>query len=195
MQSQMPKQVRGMKRNQIIQQWLRGIEDPNYEVFPTKKEGKYIIKPRDTSIPSGEPVKKLVKDHSCDNLKEMDQDYLSRNEQMETPQRRDSTINLEILEQLRSLGEELRNDRFKKEQKQYIKHVVNKELAKPRIKSKYVPEMFPNEAIPSSLGSPSGLPQVEPQPTPQSEPHEEPALCAAYPSGKPQPVFRSRIRR
>lgn len=33
------------------------------------------------------------------------------------------------LEQLRSLGEEIRNDRFMKERKQYIKHVVTKELS------------------------------------------------------------------
>lgn len=191
MQTQMSKPVRGMKRAQIIQQWLRGIEDPNYEVFPTKKEGKYIIKPRDTPIPSGESVKKLVKDHSCDNLKEMDHDYPSENEPNPAPihksirphstPQQDSTINLEILEQLRSLGEELRNDRFKKEQKQYIKHVVNKELAKPRIRSKYVPELFPND---EQQAVPQVPPQVEPQPTPQSEPHEESA-----------PVFRSRIRR
>lgn len=40
------KYVRGVKRNQIIQRWLQGIEDPEYEVFPTKKEGKYIVKLR-----------------------------------------------------------------------------------------------------------------------------------------------------
>ena len=70
----------------------------------------------------------------------------------------DSTINLEILEQLHSLGEELRNDRFKREQKQYIKHVVNKELSKPRVRSKYMPDLLPtdeptqplNESTPSS---------------------------------------------
>lgn len=33
----------------------------------------------------------------------------------------------------------MHNDRFKKEQKQYIKHIDNKELNKPRIRSKYVP--------------------------------------------------------
>lgn len=28
---------RGVKRNQIIQRWIQGIEDPEYEVFLTKK--------------------------------------------------------------------------------------------------------------------------------------------------------------
>ena len=44
------KYVRGVKRNQIIQRWLQGIEDPEYEVFPTKKEGKYIVKLRETKL-------------------------------------------------------------------------------------------------------------------------------------------------
>ena len=39
----MTKHVTGMKRNQIIQRWLQGIDDEEYEVFPTKKEGKYIV--------------------------------------------------------------------------------------------------------------------------------------------------------
>lgn len=40
------KRVTGSKRLQIIQNWLRGRDDPDYEVFPSKTEGKYIIKPR-----------------------------------------------------------------------------------------------------------------------------------------------------
>lgn len=35
-----------MKRQQIIKKWLQGIDDPEFEVFPTKKEGKYIVKKR-----------------------------------------------------------------------------------------------------------------------------------------------------
>lgn len=47
----MSKYVRGVKRNQIIQRWIQGIDDPDYEVFPTKKEGKYIVKLREKSEP------------------------------------------------------------------------------------------------------------------------------------------------
>ncbi|KAK8840664.1 hypothetical protein M9Y10_030439 [Tritrichomonas musculus] len=86
-------------------------------------------------------------------------------------------INLEILEQLRNLGEELRNDRFKKEQKQYIKHIVNKELSKSRIRSKYVPELIPE------------VPQESP---PREEESESTDLSIQEPV---EPVFRSRIRR
>lgn len=36
--------LRGTKRLAIIQKWLNGHEDENYEVWPTRKEGKYIVK-------------------------------------------------------------------------------------------------------------------------------------------------------
>ena len=39
----MSKYVRGVKRNQTIQRWP-------HEVFPTKKEGKYIVKLRENKI-------------------------------------------------------------------------------------------------------------------------------------------------
>lgn len=42
----------------------------------------------------------------------------------------DSTVNLEILEQLKLLGDEIRGKRERKEQKQLIKHVVEKQLSK-----------------------------------------------------------------
>ena len=38
--------VRGLKRQQIINRWLQGHDDPDFEVFPTKKEGKFIVKKR-----------------------------------------------------------------------------------------------------------------------------------------------------
>lgn len=195
------KYVRGVKRNQIIQRWLQGIEDPEYEVFPTKKEGKYIVKLRETKLEdqTNNDVDKQSVDVDADKQSvDVDNDVESETESTPPPvikQRRprtssstipstrpDSTINLEILEQLRNLGEEIRNDRFKKEQKQYIKHVVNKELSKSRIRSRYVPEMFP-ESVESEPVEPK---PVEPEPQPQPvEP--EPVI--------EQPIFRSRIRR
>lgn len=195
------KYVRGVKRNQIIQRWLQGIEDPEYEVFPTKKEGKYIVKLRETKLvdQTNNDVDKQSVDVDVDKQSvDVTNDVESETESTPPPvikQRRprtssstipstrpDSTINLEILEQLRNLGEEIRNDRFKKEQKQYIKHVVNKELSKSRIRSRYVPDMFP-ESVESEPVEPK---PVEPEPQPQPvEP--EPVI--------EQPIFRSRIRR
>ena len=42
----MSKRVPQSKRLQVIQKWINGRDDPEYEVFPTKKEGKYIVRPR-----------------------------------------------------------------------------------------------------------------------------------------------------
>lgn len=185
----MSKYVRGVKRNQIIQRWLQGIEDPEYEVFPTKKEGKYIVKLRESPLEetSSEPPVNVSGIASQVEVEEPPVSVAGIASQVEvtepkprpraierTTSSSDSTINLEILEQLRNLGEELRNDRFKKEQKQYIKHVVNKELNKSRIRSKYVPDLIPQEnESPVSIAKPEPEPQLEPEP----------------------PKFRSRIRR
>lgn len=184
----MSKYVKGIKRNQIIQRWLQGIEDQDYEVFPTKKDGKYIVKLRENKAPvkSGNPPLEVAQSninitenndadndnnnndneaklsHTGDESEPKDVELSRRRiagaqrittrpskmkqiQAVSSPVNNDSTINLEILEQLRSLGEEIRNDRFKKEQKQYIKHVVNKELNKSRIRSKYVPDILPTE--------------------------------------------------
>ena len=59
----MSKHVTGMKRNQIIQRWLQGIDDEEYEVFPTKKQGKYIVKLRTKPL--------IHRDKSSDNLNEI----------------------------------------------------------------------------------------------------------------------------
>ena len=222
----MSKYVTGMKRNQIIQRWLQGIDDEQYEVFPTKKEGKYIVKQRKQPL--------IHRDKSSDNLNGMlessdnsnvnssdncirdvaagkvsnsNDEPPSQHEEAQpthTPTRipnrvkqhstqrttspphqvatHDTTINLEILEQLRSLGEELRNDRFKREQKQYIKHVVNKELSKPRIRSKYVPDLLPTDDI-------HDPPHESPHDPSHDPPQEPPDVIESTPS------FRSRIRR
>ena len=57
--------IRGCKRLAIINKWLRGIDDEDYDVFPTKIEGKYIVKPRDkTSTKNTKPENKSVKTKS-----------------------------------------------------------------------------------------------------------------------------------
>lgn len=50
--------IRGSKRLAIIQKWLNGYEDPIYEVLPTRKEGKYIVKKRDSRLDEKEADEK-----------------------------------------------------------------------------------------------------------------------------------------
>ena len=42
----MSKHLTGSKRLAIIQRWINGHDDPNWEVLPTRREGKYIVKKR-----------------------------------------------------------------------------------------------------------------------------------------------------
>ena len=205
------KYVKGVKRNQIIQRWLQGVDDPDYEVFPTKKECKYIVKLRETPLTDKHEVESIVDESNEVPVDEVPVDVTPPNETVKrAPTRKQPTttngINLEILEQLRNLGEELRNDRFKKEQKQYIKHVVNKELNKSRIRlqsnsfdeikrSKYVPDVFACKASPltkSNVNSQRELCTTNEQPANDSTTNEQPTNEITT---NEQPIFRSRIRR
>lgn len=236
----MTKYVRGMKRNQIIQRWLQGIEDPDYDVFPTKRDGKYIVKPKQSKIT--EPVSQTDSltepsslHESIDELSQDIPDPVDQDDSVSEPTPKSTihmnsmpvkqykppiqrsnydsisngnfapqTINLEILEQLRNLGDELRNDRFKREQKQYIKHVVNKELSKKtqdfnlnesRIRSKFVPDMFPdtaNESVNQNNSDISSNIKSNDQVKTESDIQPEQPICRA---DFAKQIFRSRIRR
>ena len=134
--------VRGSKRLKIIQNYLNGKEDDEFEVFPTKKEGKYIVRKRTEPIakPQVEPIVKPSVEPPV-----VEQPIAKPKS---TPQPiYDPTINIEILKQLKLLGEEMKSNREKKEQKRMIKEVVNKQMMKqPRYnytQPQYIQE--PNE--------------------------------------------------
>ena len=66
--------IRGLKRQSIIDNWLNGVEDPNFEVVPTKAEGKYIVKQRSNSdkthamgIPNSDTAETQVASKQDDN--------------------------------------------------------------------------------------------------------------------------------
>ena len=167
--------VRGTKRLQIFQRWLQGIDDPDFEVFPTKVEGKYIVKKRTEPLP--EPNKEHVIDNTTDNTtyntneqvdeqtnkEPSEQTYEEPTEQTKPTQSKktvtkpkplptvpkrirerhispedrrsdsnpaDLTVSYEILNQLKELGNELKQQRIKKEQKSMIKQVVQKQMTK-----------------------------------------------------------------
>lgn len=153
--------LRGSKRLQVIQRWLQGIDDPIWEVFPTKKEGKYIVRQRKTPLTpqtqspevdnEDDPVDVEETDQSIDT--EPHEDIID-NEEPSTPPSKpkpkpkssvtrkqpqpvkkpqytssfDPTINLEILNTLKSLGDEIKREREEKAQKRMMKQVVHKEL-------------------------------------------------------------------
>ena len=148
------KYLTGSKRLQIIQRWLNGVDDPEYDVLPTRKEGKYIVKPRKTTMTTDineesteqteqeqEPIEGL---HPGQSLQPK---ITPKPKQITRPKARqqtnindqsyDPTINIEILNQLKLLGEEFKLKREKKEQKRMIKEVVQKQIAKPRMQYNY----------------------------------------------------------
>ena len=109
---------------------MQGIEDPDFEVFPTKKDGKFIVKLREKKLnvtPQEESVDVIESDTI--NKKDPPNDDGNDNEStvrswpttasvhsrptsISVRSRPDSTINIEILEQLLNLDEEIRNDRI-----------------------------------------------------------------------------------
>ena len=56
----MSKYLRGKKRLQVIHNWLNGRDDPEYEVFPTASEGKYIVTKR-TKAPADNDILDQIK--------------------------------------------------------------------------------------------------------------------------------------
>ena len=72
--------LKGTKRLQIINKWLRGIEDPFYEVYPTRKDGKYILKKRK------EPLE-VSDDEDADNADNIKRDAERDNTKREQDER------------------------------------------------------------------------------------------------------------
>ena len=138
--------IRGLKRQQIIERWIRGQDDPDYEVFPTKKEGRYVVKKR--TEPLEQSNEEVNEEHDEDEVTEEPEEAYGRGsksleeqneEQNEEPQEQkpapkskpkpplkrtvkskqittpkpkrttqissDMTVGIEILEQLKLLGE------------------------------------------------------------------------------------------
>ena len=178
------KYLTGSKRLQVIQRWLNGVDDPEYDVFPTRKEGKYIVKPRNEtikqttkevndlhsktlSLESEEPNEKTEQE-PIEPEQSLQPKITPKPKQIPKPKFRqqtnindqsyDPTINIEILNQLKLLGEEFKLKREKKEQKRMIKEVVQKQIAKPRMQYNYTEPDY--EQLPISIGN--SLDKVKP---------------------------------
>ena len=181
--------LRGSKRLAVIQNWLNGKEDDQWEVLPTKKDGKYIVKKRQ-NLKKDLPVKSndnfaFAKSEQVDEDEDEQVENNDNDEQVDDdddepppppPPKRpkkyipldqpskykpintsfDPTINIQILEQLKLLGNELKYEREKKQQKQLIKHQINKQLNNQQ---SHVPVVYEPE--------PQTEPEQQIQPPPQ----------------------------
>ena len=165
----MTKHLSGSKRLAVIQRWINGHDDPDWEVLPTRKEGKYIVKKRETPIEKVEKVEETQEPEEVEEPEEVPepvQKPIKVKQKVQKPPKNietsnyDPTINLEILNQLKLLGEEMKTKREKKEQKRMIKEVVNKQIRKP--KPYYVEEYPQIEQPPQQMEIEQ--PQMEIQP-------------------------------
>ncbi len=214
----MSKYVKGLKRQQIIQRWLQGIDDKEYEVFPTKVENKYIVKKRVEPLPeSNEPVDEQVDEPVTEKVDEQVDDTVT--EEVKPPQtpkptqskktvpkrirertispedrRSDSnpadlTVSYEILNQLKELGNELKQQRIKKEQKSMIKQVVQKQMTKRPRKQILKEESDDYEYEYYDEPSPS------PSPSARAQHKRTDSIIEQPQPSSPQQIFKSRIRR
>ena len=60
----MSKQIRGSKRLKLIQNYLKGIEDEEFEVMPSKIEGKYFVRKRKEPLKSSQQKEEPIIEES-----------------------------------------------------------------------------------------------------------------------------------
>ena len=144
----MSKHLTGSMRLAVIQRWINGHDDPEWEVFPTRTDGKYIVKQRKTPLPEKtqetEEIEETPETEETEETEEIEEKPKKLKKQPKTrkPQKSlyDPTMGLEILNQLKLLGEEMKTQRQRKEQKRLIKEVVDKRMYKKKKYAEPEPE-------------------------------------------------------
>ena len=159
----MTNRIRGKKRKEIIDNWLKGIEDPDIEVKPTKKENRYIVKSKkpvdksveDKSVEDKSVKDKSVKDKSVEDKsvqdKSVEDEYEYEYEYEEEPVSQVSQTELlqyEILNELRRMNEEKNKRREEKERKKELKHQIQHQLYKQSMRPEAVSQKSENEVRP-----------------------------------------------
>ena len=152
--------IRGLKRQSIIDNWLNGVEDPNFEVVPTKAEGKYIVKQRSNSdkthamgIPNSDTAETQVaskqddnskstelevnnstnKAVSAENDKHNEEESVDDSPPMQNYVSFDRELTNEILNQLKMINDDRRARDEKKQKKKELRRAIHKEFARSRV--------------------------------------------------------------
>ena len=133
----MTNRIRGKKRQEVIENWLKGIEDPDIEVKPTKKENRYIVRSKSTS---GEPEQNIEEEpveESKKHINESESQKVSSEEyeydyEYEEPNKSE-LLQYEILNELKRMNEEKAARRAEKQHKKDIKHQVQHQLYKQQL--------------------------------------------------------------
>lgn len=156
----MSNNIRGLKRQSIIDNWLNGVEDPNFEVVPTRAEGKYIVKqrtgsnkplatenmnngPSEPQIASKQDdnsqIAKQEVENSTNKAVSAENDKSDGEEEttMESPMQNyvsfDRELTNEILNQLKLINDDRRARDEKKQKKKELRRAIHKEFARSRV--------------------------------------------------------------
>jgi hypothetical protein len=141
----MSKKLTGKMRGELIRKWLAGEEDAFWHVKPTKTDGKYIISPRRNGA-NEESQSQEQSESEDENAEEPapDQTELYEETPAQKPPPKAKTVSapsagkpllngdvtMEILNQLRILGEERREREIRKRRKAEIKAELAKQLSR-----------------------------------------------------------------
>jgi hypothetical protein len=146
------RKLQGKRRTEVIEKWLKGEEDPEWQVRPTKTDGKYIISERKPAVSSNQSDEAESEGQDQDPEQEQEpeeKEEVAKPKPVEKPpppppkpkpKPKDKPypreklpksafsddVAVEILTELRAIGEAKRTKQAKREQKKEIKRQVRK---------------------------------------------------------------------
>jgi hypothetical protein len=160
----MSRKIQGAKRQQVIEKWLAGEDDPDWEINQTKTPGKYIIRPRkgkeedEPKVKQGKKSREQQGHEEEERLEPEQSEPQSDDEPPPKPKKAPKVAEpvekpkkpklpkvypgkagkpvfsddyaVEILNELRSIGELKRTKVAKRQQKKLIRHEVRKQVPK-----------------------------------------------------------------
>lgn len=146
--------IRGLKRQEIIDNWLNGEEDPNFDVIPTRIEGKYIVKQKslisspamqitnnnlpETQVASQKDDKsKSAESGDDNNISDETPDEEPANHEPDNSVKSyvsfDRELTNEILNQLKMINDDRKALYEKKQKKKELRRAIHKEFARSRV--------------------------------------------------------------
>jgi hypothetical protein len=147
------RKIQGAKRKEVIEKWLNGEDDPDWQVNPTKTDGKYIIRPRKPKTDPKPEKEEQEEPQEPEEGQEKESDDEVQHEKPKKPEKPKpkpkpaklpkpypgksskpvipDDYAVEILAELRSIGELKRQKVTKREQKKLIKKQVRKHVPAP----------------------------------------------------------------
>lgn len=144
--------IRGRARQQYIDNWLSGQEDPNVEVKPTRVDGKYIVRYKNLPSPSNastevedvneiknepeikEPITESIKESIEEPVKEQVIEQVKDEvEKQQNNGNNNSEIMNEILKELKIINDERQAKQLKKQKKKELQQAIRKEFVRHRV--------------------------------------------------------------